>query len=331
MAASPSKQQVVGAAAALVVISRIRDIRHLPRLFVDPSSTSLAAWGHIWASASAIFGYERLVAAILRRLGLSRMPSTLAAMLSLFAMLRITEKTAGKETSDRLANLLKPGVDFLGKWMGLFLAPPLVSLDASVQRLPSYGASVWVKLATFIGAAWATTHASAGLIATSLAPADAGRCRSAPLPAKQEEPVVQACSTEVSQDEAVRRVWILLGALGFLGVSCSSVLPPILHRPVGMLSELSTTIASFLLTKMLPPAAQKVIHPLVGCAISSNLAMGCSAHSIGTAGLISLGDTEAAAISGASMCLAGTVHTLLLQLPGVVSSIRTLALLPSTA
>ena len=33
------------------------------------------------------------------------------------------------------------------------------------------------------------------------------------------------------------------------------------------------------------------------------VAMGCSAHSIGTAGLISLGDTEAAAISGASMRL----------------------------
>ena len=33
-------------------------------------------------------GYERLVAMILRRLGLTRMPSTLAAMLSLFAALR---------------------------------------------------------------------------------------------------------------------------------------------------------------------------------------------------------------------------------------------------
>merc|ERR1712146_460777 len=31
------------------------------------------------------------------------------------------------------------------------------------------------------------------------------------------------------------------------------------------------------------------------------VAMGCSAHSIGTAGLISAGDTDAAAISGASM------------------------------
>merc|ERR1740122_498787 len=57
------------------------------------------------------------------------------------------------------------------------------------------------------------------------------------------------------------------------------------------------------------------------------VAMGCSAHSIGTAGLISMGDAEAAAISGASMCLAGTAHTLVLNLPGVVPAIRQLAAL----
>jgi putative effector of murein hydrolase len=61
------------------------------------------------------------------------------------------------------------------------------------------------------------------------------------------------------------------------------------------------------------------------------VAMGCSAHSIGTAGLISSGDTDAAAISGASMCLAGTMHTLVLALPGVVPQIRALAKLPPLA
>jgi len=57
-------------------------------------------------------------------------------------------------------------------------------------------------------------------------------------------------------------------------------------------------------------------------------AMGCSAHSVGTAGLLSHGDGEAAAIAGASMCLAGAAHTFALRLPTVVDSIRSLALLP---
>jgi putative effector of murein hydrolase len=60
-------------------------------------------------------------------------------------------------------------------------------------------------------------------------------------------------------------------------------------------------------------------------ALVRGVAMGCSAHSIGTAGLISEGDTDAAAISGASMCLAGTVHTLVLSVPGVVPAIRAVA------
>jgi putative effector of murein hydrolase len=64
-----------------------------------------------------------------------------------------------------------------------------------------------------------------------------------------------------------------------------------------------------------------VKNPLV-----RGLSMGCAAHSIGTAALISEGDTEAAAISGATMCVSGTAHTLLLNLPGVVPYIRSLAL-----
>lgn len=278
----------------------------------------------------------------------------------------------------------------------------------------------------------------------------------------------------------MRRSWVLLGALGYLGAACFPVLPVPLHRPLGMLCEMSTTVSAFALAKLLPDAAQRVLHPLVICAVSSNLAsrfvggsapyfdagrgvgdrlfqwlpaavtglgvrmfnttglwldnpedfrcvlatcsasgcfsllitsvlavarasplgvpselslpllhrsvmsalgiegsqaigpecdpklavasilitgcigaslgnalleavpgvfdassplvrgvaMGCSAHSIGTAGLISYGDSTAAAISGASMCLAGTVHTLVLQLPGVVPGIRALAALP---
>jgi len=74
------------------------------------------------------------------------------------------------------------------------------------------------------------------------------------------------------------------------------------------------------------PAVFNGSSPLV-----RGVSMGCSAHSIGTAGLISDGDTDAAAISGASMCLAGTMHTLVLQLPGVVPGIRALAGLPPLA
>eukprot|EP00930_Biecheleria_cincta_P048897 TRINITY_DN34152_c0_g1_i1.p1 TRINITY_DN34152_c0_g1~~TRINITY_DN34152_c0_g1_i1.p1 ORF type:complete len:494 (+),score=57.72 TRINITY_DN34152_c0_g1_i1:39-1484(+) len=481
MADKATARGVVGAAAAIVLVARAGDARHLPRLLLEKGSPEKTV--QIWASALAIYGYERLVAMILRRLGLTRMPSTLAAMLSLFAALRTTQKLQGRQASNRLADLLKPGVDFLGKWMGLFLAPPLVSLDASIARLPAYSSSVWVKTASFLFGGWGATHAAAGAVASSLVPRrEVGETKGSE-PAPKSTAAVSVLEDGVSQDEAVRRCWVLLGAAGFLGVACSPALPVFLHRPLGMLCEMSTTVSAFNLGKLLPDSAQRVLHPLVICAVSSNLAsrfvgeaapyfdngqgvgdmlfkwlpaavtglgvrmynttglwldnpedfkcvlatcsasgcfslfltamtsvnqlsplsipaplslpllhrsvmsalgiegshavgpecdpklavasilitgcigaslgnallelcpgifrsssplvrgvaMGCSAHSIGTAGLISMGDTEAAAISGASMCLAGTMHTLVLNLPGVVPAIRSMASLPAVA
>jgi len=476
-----STRGAVGAAAAIVLISRARDVRHFPRLVLEQGTPEKTL--KIWASALAIFGYERAIAAILRRLGLTRIPSTLAAMLSIFACLRTTQKIQGREAADRIAELLKPGVDFLGKWMGLFLAPPLVSLDQSIARLPAYSGGVWANTIAVLTSFWGTTHAFAGAVASSLVPKRAAGPKPVATTASASPVVAKNGSQEVSQDEAVRRSWVLLGAAGFLGVACSPVLPVVLHRPLGMLCQASTTVCSFSLAKLMPDSAQRILHPLVTCAISSNLAsrfvgptalyfdngqgvgdlffkwlnaavtglgvrmfnttalwldrpedfrcvlatctasgcfsvflttmgavnpmsplsipaplslpllhrsvmsalgiegsqaigpecdpklavasilitgcigaslgnalleaapaifcassplvrgvaMGCSAHSIGTAGLISYGDTEAAAISGASMCLAGTVHTIVLQLPGVVPMIRSLASLPVSA
>jgi len=482
-------RSIAGAAAAIVLLARIKDTRHIKRLVLEDGSAKKSVL--IWSSALAIFGYERLIALVLRRLGLTRMPSTLAAMLTLFAGLRAQQKLVGKEQSESIAKLLRPGVDFLGKWMGLFLAPPLVSLDASIKALPPYSQRVWANAVALLGGGWTVTHAAAGTVASQFAPlATPGKAAlPAASPASNASSAAPAAAKtngaedEVPLDEAVRRAWVVLGAVSYLGVACTPLLPPALHRPVGMLCQLSTTVGSFALSKLLPEKATRVLHPLVICAVSSNLAsryvgpvapyfdngagvgdllfkwlpaavtglgvrmysttekwldrpedfrcvlatcgfsgcfsvlltslaavapasplsvppplalpmlhrsvmsalgiegswavgpecdpklavasilitgcigaslgnallascpaiwnsssplvrgvsMGCSAHSIGTAGLISEGDTEAAAISGASMCLAGTVHTLVLQLPGVVPAIRALAGLPPLA
>eukprot|EP00913_Durusdinium_trenchii_P010416 g9764.t1 len=225
----------------------------------------------ILASSVAIYGYERLVAMILRRLGLTRMPSTLAAMLSLFAALRTVQKVQGRQSSDRLAELLKPGVDFLGKWMGLFLAPPLASLDASIARLPPYSGKVWANTTALLGLSWGFTHAAAGGVASSLVPADKEPGKSSYTATPAASPMANG-NSQVSQEEAVRRSWVLLGAAGFLGVACSPALPLVLHRPFGILCEMSTTVCSFSLAKLLPDAIQRVLHPLVACAVSSNLA-----------------------------------------------------------
>jgi putative effector of murein hydrolase len=124
---------------------------------------------------------------------------------------------------------------------------------------------------------------------------------------------------------------------------------PLLHRSVmsalgiegsqavGPECDPKLAVASILVTGCIGASlgnALLELCPAIFCSSSPlvrGVAMGCSAHSIGTAGLISMGDTEAAAISGASMCLAGTMHTLVLNLPGVVPAIRSMASLPAVA
>mmetsp|Transcript_37745 Transcript_37745/g.87215 ORF Transcript_37745/g.87215 Transcript_37745/m.87215 type:complete len:480 (+) Transcript_37745:63-1502(+) len=466
---------VVAAASAVVLAARARDAKHLPRLLVD-SDLDLRPIAKTWASSLIIFGYEKVVAAILRKLGLKKIPSTLAAMLSLFAILRTSQKLKDKKTADQIASVLKPGVDFLGKWMGLFLAPPLASLDKSIAALPAYKQDVWAKTVGLLGLGWTATHTVAASVAAGTQPKEAKQEAAAPPPAQAAPKPQTAATAIVSQDEAVRRAWVLLGALGFLGsAALGENTPAVARRIVGMLCELSTTVIAFTHAKLLPEAVQRVLHPLVVCAASANLSsrfvgpvapyfdagrgvgdrlfqwlnaavtglgvrmyyttplwldspkdfrcvlatcgvsgifsivftalaavaraspigvpaplslpllhrsvmsalgiegsqavgpecdpklavasilitgcigaslgksllqaigldasspivlgtsMGCSAHSIGTAGLISTGDTDAAAISGASMCLAGTVHTAVLAVPGMVPWIRRLA------
>jgi len=468
---------VVGSIAAVVLLARHNDVQHIPRLVLEKGSP--VAFLKIVASATAVYVYEKLNEVILHQLGLARLPSTLAAMLGLFGMLRIVQKCCGRDTSDILAHLLQPGVDFLGKWMGLFLAPPLASLDNSIAHLPHYGLGVWGNAIALLGVGWAATHATAGAVASGLAPRRNAGTTQKPntITSGLTTAAAIAQKAEVPLDEAVRRAWIVLAAIGYLGVAGADVLPAQLHRPLGMLCQISTAVNSFTLGKLLPSPASRVLHPIVICAVASNLAsrlvgpsapfldaghgvgdflfqwlaaavtglgvrmysttalwldnsddfrcvlvtcsvsacfsllfasfgavapqsplglpaplslpllhrsvmsalgidgslvvgpecdpklavasilitgclgaslgkallealpavfdtssplvrgvaMGCSAHSIGTAGLISQGDTEAAAISGAAMCLTGTAHTLALQVPGVVIAIRHLA------
>lgn len=60
----------IGACAAIVLVARAKDAKHLPRLILDQGSPEQSL--KVLASSLVIYGYERLVAMILRRLGLTR-------------------------------------------------------------------------------------------------------------------------------------------------------------------------------------------------------------------------------------------------------------------
>mmetsp|Transcript_33467 Transcript_33467/g.78228 ORF Transcript_33467/g.78228 Transcript_33467/m.78228 type:complete len:579 (-) Transcript_33467:128-1864(-) len=458
----------VGTAAALVLVSRLSDVRHLPRLLFDRHG-SLMPKAITAASCLLIFGYEKFIGMSLLKLGLP-IPSTLAAMLTLFAVLRISQSLFGKETSDKMAGVFSPGVDFLGKWMGLFLAPPLSLVDRSLAALPRYSQQVWLRTVGILGIGWGATHAVTALVAASMQPVlpeqvDEPRKKTVPRKAMPSNPIWSPAN--ITREEQLRRAWVLIGSFSFLGAVLATKFQPGLLKPFGILCELSAVVFAFTHAKLLPKIVTKIFHPIVLTALALNVcnqfigtwgtgaflfgwlnaavtglgvrmyfasplwldnprnfravlascsvsglfslfftalvslsrssplriptplslpvlnrsvmsalgiagaitigpecdpklavasilitgcigasfgrtllralrfnskqpvvqgtAMGCSAHAIGTAGLLAAGMPEAAAIAGASMCLAGTVHTAALQTPGVVAWIRGLA------
>mmetsp|Transcript_41978 Transcript_41978/g.108757 ORF Transcript_41978/g.108757 Transcript_41978/m.108757 type:complete len:525 (+) Transcript_41978:60-1634(+) len=267
-----SVESIVGAAAIIVLIARAKDVQHISRLFFDPGSSNPQKILMTLASALAIMVFEQLVGKVLKALGLAKLPTTLMGQIMLFVLLRGTQKAFGRETSDKIAEVFNPGVEFLGKNMGLFLAPPLVSLDASIRRLPAYSGGVWAKTVGLLVGCWGVQHGVVGAVASMFVK---GRAPPAPAGAKKAAAAAAATAPKlggaIPQEEALRRAWVILGALGYLGVAVAPRVAPGLQRPCAMLAELSTTIASMAYGKLLPEAAQRILHPMVVCAVVTNI------------------------------------------------------------
>jgi putative effector of murein hydrolase len=61
-------------------------------------------------------------------------------------------------------------------------------------------------------------------------------------------------------------------------------------------------------------------------AVARGVAMGQSAHAIGTASLVARGESAAAAVAAVALCVAGVVHTALLSIPATQRLVHALVL-----
>lgn len=60
-------------------------------------------------------------------------------MLYLFSCCQVYESSKGKEEADKVANYFGPAVEHLGKWMPLYLAPPLIVLPNALSEVRGCG------------------------------------------------------------------------------------------------------------------------------------------------------------------------------------------------
>jgi putative effector of murein hydrolase LrgA (UPF0299 family) len=159
----PGHAVAVATVAAIVLVKRRHDIPLL-RCLLEPNGGQTR---NMLLGTGGIFLLERVVARSLVKMGL-KLPSSLCSMIVAYALLMGTEKAAGKERADKLAAWFLPAVQHLGKWMPLYLAPPLVSVPNAVAEVKGGSAGMWAKLGAVHFTGWIFTLVSTAMVARRL-------------------------------------------------------------------------------------------------------------------------------------------------------------------
>jgi len=89
--------------------------------------------------------YHYGVAGIVKRTKFS-IPPVLASIIGILVSLGILKTLKGKEYTDEIIFYFDPSVSWLGDWMPLWLAPPLVVLPNALLNVSGTNAQIWLKL-----------------------------------------------------------------------------------------------------------------------------------------------------------------------------------------
>lgn len=132
------------------------------------SRSSKDELGKKFAGVAAIYAIEKMVAKGLAK-GNSKIPSSLVTMLLWLGGLKVIERVNGEEQAELISQSLTPAVNYLGKWMTLYLTPPLVMLPVAIKRdAKGTTASTWGKVLVIHCAGWALSCVASALMAFSL-------------------------------------------------------------------------------------------------------------------------------------------------------------------
>mmetsp|Transcript_81324 Transcript_81324/g.162251 ORF Transcript_81324/g.162251 Transcript_81324/m.162251 type:complete len:513 (-) Transcript_81324:412-1950(-) len=262
------------------------------------------------AGIAAIYAIEKAVAKGLTSAKI-KVPSSLATMLLWLGGLKSLEVFDGDaERAEAISSALQPAVGFLGKWMTLFLTPPLAMLPMAVKtNAKGTTAEQWKRLFAIHAGGWVLSCVLSSLIAKALATSSSasaaatavkanGKSRQQPPPpsirgapsAEEEEeetdevkdgdeedevPVAAAPIKAVGWDPLLVR-WAQFTAAAYC-----------LQRHLGPKpAALGTTVTAIIAASTaLPKPVTKVFHPVVvaGAATAASLVISAQARGMASA------------------------------------------------
>lgn len=227
-----------------------KDARGLPDGFLNVGRVA-----HLVVSLGIILAFDKA----LKRgftAAMIKFPSALFGMFCIFSVLSILD-VIRPASATALLNFFEPATTFIQRWLPLFYVPSLVVLPLAVKGIP---ASSGIKIGAILVGGWAGSLYVAGYTAIAVRKMVGTKMIAA-------EPIPKP--SPFSRKE----IWFWTIVLS--GSFILTVLSPLAfgtYARTCLPCLLAATALGFILGSGFPPTTKKLLHPIITCALSAELA-----------------------------------------------------------
>mmetsp|Transcript_22260 Transcript_22260/g.22432 ORF Transcript_22260/g.22432 Transcript_22260/m.22432 type:complete len:487 (+) Transcript_22260:144-1604(+) len=257
----------------------------------DDTNAKKTVYGRREIGVALIILYYRLIIRLLKRYNID-VPPVLVSLLGVIGGLEVLKKVKGKETAAAVVDYLDPAADWLGFWMPLWLAPPLVVLPNALLSVKEADTQMWIKLALVHFVSWAATVWGSSKLYSAMTMSSEEDSSSSSLSLSPPSPPPSLSSDEKLTDKDTERereaktessaaedtnktslylkkirllrFWGVVAA-GFYGLAVTGVVPP---SP----ALATVSIAAQCSGDLLPARVKQVVHPVIVTAVISAIA-----------------------------------------------------------
>eukprot|EP00252_Welwitschia_mirabilis_P019630 TRINITY_DN459_c0_g1_i2.p1 TRINITY_DN459_c0_g1~~TRINITY_DN459_c0_g1_i2.p1 ORF type:complete len:489 (-),score=56.99 TRINITY_DN459_c0_g1_i2:550-2016(-) len=253
---------------------------------------------HLAVSLGLLLGIDKALKVCFVSAGI-RFPSALFGMFCIFSVLVVLENFSS-QAADAFLGFFEPATTFIQRWLPLFYVPSLVVLPLAVKGIP---AASGAKICAILAFGWLASLCVAGytaisvrrIVRTEMIPAE-------PMPKPSNFSSKEIWFWGVVFISSFVSAGVAPTALGTTAKTCIPFL-------------LAATALGYIIGSGFPPTAKKLLHPIITCALSADLAAFAYGSFSGIGFKATLGSylTKAASNPGAGDILMGFLGSVILS------------------